>query len=179
MDKQNKYLMRLCKNILAGKFNEMNYRCGKSYFGTIIATMPVFASYGTIGFSVTVYGEDQHLVNYDWEMEKLTIDEQDWKEWLNESHFEDNDILCIGDGEYECYTDAGEDMIIDLDVCDKEHLQEYIDNFDINEQVMNWWRDGEDEARERGVPHATIVDHYEDYRDYLDWLQKVCDGMPF
>lgn len=106
----------------------------------------------------------------------------------NLDYLEENDVSYCGEcgwndcpysAELECYTDAGEDMIISLEVLDKEHLQDYIDGFDINEQVMAWWRDGEDEARERGVPHATIVDHYEDYRDYLDWLQKVCDGMPY
>jgi len=178
MDKQDKYLMRLCKNILAGKFNEMNYRCGKSYFGTEIATMPMFASYGTIGFSVTVYGEygEMCIVDYDWEMKQLTIDGQDWKEWLNESLFEDNDIICNGGGEYECYTDAGEDMIINLDVCDKEHLQEYIDGFDINEKVALWWPNGE---KGDGVPFDNMKEQYEDYEAYLERLQEVCDGMPF
>ena len=178
MDKQDKYLARLCKNILAGKFNDENYRTRKSYYGYEIQTMPVFASYGTIGFSVTVHGEKQHTVDYDWEMKELTIDEQDWKEWLNESHFENNDIFCIGDGEYECYTDAGEDMIIDLDVCDKEHLQDYIDGFDINEKVALWWPNGE-KVEDMGVPFDNMKEQYEDYEAYLERLQEICDGMPY
>ncbi len=178
MDKQDKYLARLCKNILAGKFNDENYRSRKSYYGYEIQTMPVFASYGTIGFSVQVFHCNVE-VQYDWEMKELTIDDMNWKEWLNESHFEDNDIICNGNGEYELYTDAGEDMIIHLEVLDKEHLQEYINDFDINEQVMVWWRDGEYEARKRGVPFETIVDHIKDYEAYLERLQEVCDGMPF
>lgn len=78
--------------------------------------------------------------------------------------------------ELETYTDAGEDMIIDLEVLDKKHLQEYIDNFDINENVMVWWREGERHAHEKGVPFDNIKDHYEDYEAYLKTLQNVCDN---
>lgn len=177
MDKQDKYLARLCKNILAGKFNDENYRSRKSYYGYEIQTMPVFASYGTIGFSVQVFNCNVE-VQYDWEMKELTIDGMHWKEWLNESHFEDNDIICNGDGEYELYTDAGEDMIISLDACYKDNLQDYIDNFDINENVALWWPNG-CKIEGKGVPFDNMKEQYEDYEAYLERLQKVCDGMPY
>lgn len=106
----------------------------------------------------------------------------------NIDYLEENNIRYCGDcgwdnlpyqAELETYTDAGEDMIIDLEVVDKDHLQEYIDDFDANEEVMNWWRNGEDAARKNGVPHATIGDHFKDYEAYLERLQEICDGMPY
>lgn len=106
----------------------------------------------------------------------------------NIDYLEENDISFLGDcgwdnllyqAELETYTDSGEDMIIHLEVVDKEHLQDYIDDFDINENVMMWWRDGEDAAHEHGVPFTDIRDHYKDYEDYLERLQGICDGMPF
>ena len=106
----------------------------------------------------------------------------------NADYLEKNDIKLVQQrvwwdkpysAELETYTNAGEDMLIDLEVLDKEHLEEYIDGFDINEEVMNWWRDGEDKARANGVPHATIADHYQDYEEYLDTLREVCKNMPY
>lgn len=77
--------------------------------------------------------------------------------------------------ELETYTDAGEDMSICLREPSKEELQEYIDNFDIDENVMLWWGHGRDAAHAAGVPFENISDHYADYRDYLAELQRVCN----
>lgn len=81
--------------------------------------------------------------------------------------------------ELETYTDAGEDMIIDLEEPTRESLQKYIDDFDINEEVMNWWREGEDFAHSKGVPFNNIRDHYNDYEAYLENLRTICNGMPY
>lgn len=104
----------------------------------------------------------------------------------NIQYLEDNDIRFCGNAyndkfsaELETYTDAGEDMIITLEVLSKECLQKYINDFDINENVMLWWGDGEDAAHERGVPFTDIKDHYEDYENYIENLQKICDEMPY
>ena len=78
--------------------------------------------------------------------------------------------------ELETYTDAGEDMIITLDKVRKKDLQEYIDNFDINEEVLLWWQDG---RPGKGVPFANVKEHYEDYEAFLEKLQKACDKMPY
>ena len=140
------------------------------------------------GWDADINGQATHLYCDDEEIHDIAELRGMAEFKKNIDYLEENDISFLGDcgwdnqpyqAELETYTDAGEDMIISLEVLDKEHLQEYIDNFDINEQVMNWWRDGEDEARERGVPHETIVDHIKDYEDYLEGLQCVCDGMPF
>ena len=81
--------------------------------------------------------------------------------------------------ELQTSTDAGEDMIIDLEVLSKECMQEYIDGFDSNEEVMMWWRNGEAEAHKHGVPFSNVADHYKDYENFIEWLQGVCDGMPY
>ena len=119
-------------------------------------------------------------VEWDGDLGKLTIDEEPWKDYINELYLEDFDITSHGNGELECYTDAGEDMIISLDKVRKKNLQEYIDNFDINENVLIWWRDLSDEQRkEEKVPFDNVKEHYEDYEAYLEMLQKACDKMPY
>ena len=112
-------------------------------------------------------------------MEELTIDDEPWKDYINELYLEDFDITSNGDGELECYTDAGEDMIISLDKVRKKNLQEYIDNFDINETVLSWWQNGIEYAKKKKVPFDNVKEHYEDYEAYLKTLQKACDKMPF
>lgn len=77
--------------------------------------------------------------------------------------------------ELESYTDSGGDMIVNLEVLDKEHLQDYIDNFDINDEVILWWRDDTQGTR---LPFSNIKQHYEDLEEWLDELQEICDDMP-
>lgn len=183
-----KYLRRLCNNILAFRFNEENYRQRKSWFGKEIQTSPLFSSYGVIGFSVSVYDDDQHYctIDFDAELHKLHIDEVPWKDYINILYLSDNGINQVStkkiwDGfprsiELECYTDGGEDMLIDLEEPTKEKFQDYIDNFDINHNVSIWWEDG---CPGRGVPFSNIKEHYEDYEKFLKWIQKICDKIPF
>ncbi len=173
-----KYLIRLCKAILEDRFNDKNYRNRGSWYGKDIMTEPLFCSYGTIGFSVMVYDGYDHFctVQWDGDLEELTIDDEPWKDYINELYLEDFDITSNGDGELECYTDAGEDMIISLDKVRKKNLQQYIDNFDINETVLSWWLNGQPN---NGVPFDNVKEHYEDYEAYLEKLQKACDKMPF
>lgn len=177
-----KYLRRLCTAILSDRFNDKNYRSRKSWHGLEIETGPLFCSYGTIGFTVSVYddrGNHWCEVTRDWDMERLTIDETPWKQYINSLYLEEHDIKTVSDDELETYTNAGEDMIIPLEEVTKKELQKYIDEFDINEEVLKWWEGGKREAIEKGVPHDNIKEHYEDYESYLKWLQKVCDKMPF
>jgi hypothetical protein len=77
--------------------------------------------------------------------------------------------------EFETFTPAGGDMIIILDGPSKEKLQEYIDNFDINEEVIMWWRDG----RSNDLPFVNIRDHYNDYEKYLEKMQEICDMLDY
>ena len=184
-----KYLKRLCEAILKDRFNDENYRQRRSWYGKDIMTGPLFCSYGKIGFTVSVYdliGKHFCDIQYDVELGKLTIDDEPWKDYINILFLEDFDINkqnhepvwsnAPRSVEFECYTDGGEDMLIDLEEPTKEKLQEYIDNFDINENVSMWWQDG---RPGKGVPFANVKEHYEDYETYLKWLQKICNKMPF
>ena len=83
----------------------------------------------------------------------------------------------IYSGELETYTDAGENMIIDLEEITKEKLEEYIENFDSNEEVLMWWENGIDKAHEKGVPFNNIKDHYDDYEAYLKNLRSVAQQL--
>lgn len=178
----DKYLKRLCNAIIAGRFNDENYRQKRSWYGKDIMTEPLSCSYGAIGFTVEVYENYYHFCSVQWDgdLKELNIDDEPWKDYINELYLEHFDITSNGDGELECYTDAGEDMIISLDKVRKKNLQQYIDNFDINENVLIWWRDLSDEQRkEKKVPFDNVKEHYEDYEAYLEMLQKACDNMPF
>jgi hypothetical protein len=55
-------------------------------------------------------------------------------------------------------------------------LQEYIDDFNINYEVVSWWQDGK---KGNGVPFDNIKQHYDDVEDWLKWLQTICDKMPY
>lgn len=71
--------------------------------------------------------------------------------------------------ELEGYTDAGEDMLVDLEDVSIEALREYVENFDITEEVAIWWEDGKPG---RGVP----FDHQgEQVEDYEQWLAQIED----
>lgn len=100
----------------------------------------------------------------------------------NKEYLESNDVKVIVQGlwdnkpfsaEIECYTPAGEDMIIDLEELSRDALQEYIDSFDINENVSMWWPNGQPS----GVPFSNIKEHYEDYEEWLDDLERISEGM--
>lgn len=81
--------------------------------------------------------------------------------------------------ELESYTNAGGDMIIDLEELSKECLKEYTDNFDVNDEVMGWWREGEAEAHRNGVPFDNIKEHYKDVEDWLEMIKEICENMPY
>ena len=51
------------------------------------------------------------------------------------------------DVELENYTDAGGDKIITLDNLEVKDLEEYLNTYDINEEVLLWWKDGADGKR--------------------------------
>lgn len=103
----------------------------------------------------------------------------------NKEYLESNDVRVIEQGlwdnkpfsaELECYTPAGEDMIIDLEELSRDALQEYIDSFDINENVSMWWPNGH-KVEDKGIPFDNIKEHYEDYEEWLDDLERISEGM--
>ena len=77
--------------------------------------------------------------------------------------------------EFEAFTPAGGDMVIILEEPSKEELEKYIDNFDINEEVLMWWRDGKGD----GLPFANVRDHYNDLEEYIDRISDICDMLEY
>ncbi|MCI6119427.1 MAG: hypothetical protein MR717_09140 [Prevotella sp.] len=75
--------------------------------------------------------------------------------------------------ELETYTDGGEDMIISLEAVTREKFEEYIENFDVNENVLMWWKEGLETARKMRVPFNNIKEHYEDYEKFLERLRNI------
>lgn len=92
---------------------------------------------------------------------------------------EENGITLISnDGEsyeFEAFTPAGGDMVIILDEPSKEELEKYVDNFDINEEVLMWWSNGSG----NGLPFANIRDHYNDLEEYINKIDDVCDMLEY
>lgn len=94
--------------------------------------------------------------------------------------WEENDIHWNGPAwedephsvELECYTGAGEDMIINLHHISADDLEEYVNDFDITLNVSIWWQNGEPG---RGVPFDNQAEHVQDYEDYLAWLRDIID----
>lgn len=183
-----KTLKRLSNAIIAGRFNNENYRQRRAYYDVEIETSPRFCSYGEIGYKVYVYekGLHEHTLSYDWEKKELTIDDLPYQDAINLDYLEEHSISkqndepvwsgCLRSVELECYTDAGGDMFITLEAPTKDQLQDYIDNFDIDEEVALWWPNG---CPGNGVPFANMREHYNDLEDYLKWLQGICNKMPY
>lgn len=71
------YISRLKQRISDGKFNWKKYIDKKSYFGREIQTRALFASYGQIGYivSIPILDGDSSLLQleYDWEMNKFDL----------------------------------------------------------------------------------------------------------
>ena len=75
-------LKLLCCNIIAGRFDWKKYCTPQSYCGQEICVMPLHCSYGQIGYTVYFPYADMPEVEYDWEMNKLTIDKENWESYL-------------------------------------------------------------------------------------------------
>lgn len=95
--------------------------------------------------------------------------------------WEENDLYWDGPAwddepqsvELNCSTGAGEDMYINLHEISADALEEYVNDFDINEEVSIWWENGQPG---RGVPFNDQGEHVEDYEDYLAWLRDIIDA---
>ena len=87
------YLYRLCRNILNERFNWRKYLTTQSYFGRDLCVTPLHVSYGQIGYTIHFpYSRDpMPELAYDWEMNDLTIDEEDWQKWLVDEDEEGDD----------------------------------------------------------------------------------------
>lgn len=80
------YINRLCRNIKVERFAWDKYLTPQKYFGKELCVTPLHASYGQIGYTIhfPYSREPMPELEYDWELDDLTIDEMDWKEWLSQ-----------------------------------------------------------------------------------------------
>lgn len=79
--------------------------------------------------------------------------------------------------ELEYFTNAGGDMIICLDEPTKACLHEYLDQFNIDNEVMIWWQNGRDAAHANGVPFDNTREHYEDLEEWISELREIADKL--
>lgn len=78
-------LKLLCCNIAAGRFNWRKYCTPQPYYGHEICVIPLHSSYGQIGYTVYFPYSNMPEVEYDWEMGRLTVDEENWQEFFQQS----------------------------------------------------------------------------------------------
>ena len=72
-------LARLCGNVTAGRFDWRKYCTPQTYFGREVCVTPLLCSYGQIGYAVHFPYSDMPEVEYDWELNSLTIDGEEWR----------------------------------------------------------------------------------------------------
>lgn len=60
----------ICKRIKLGKFNFENVMKKGSYYGVECNVMPLYCSYGMIGYKIFV-GED--MIEFDFELNKINV----------------------------------------------------------------------------------------------------------
>ena len=86
------------------------------------------------------------------------------------------DIEEAGEIELESYTDGGGNMIITIDVSDdwKKEFKDYVEDFDIDNEVCIWWPDGQPG---RGVPFNNIRELYDDIEGWVKWLKDIIRVM--
>ena len=87
------YLNRLCRNILNERFDWRKYLTTRSYLGRDLCVTPLHVSYGQIGYTIhfPCSRDPMPEIAYDWEMNELTIDEENWQKWLADEDEEDGD----------------------------------------------------------------------------------------
>jgi len=67
------YYRRLCRNILADRFNWRKYCTPSLYFGREICVTPLHCSYGQIGYTINFPYTNAPEVEYDWEILMMKI----------------------------------------------------------------------------------------------------------
>ena len=77
------YYNRLCMNILADRFDWRKYCTPRLYFGRKICVTPLYCSYGQIGYSIHFPYTNAPTLEFDWEMDNLTIDDENWEDYLD------------------------------------------------------------------------------------------------
>ena len=112
---------------------------------------------------------------------KIALGENDYVQFFKSVGFKVYGDVKIGNVEepngieLEAFTDAGEDMIVCIEVKDdwKESFREYAKGFDITENILLWWQNGENFAKKRGLPFNNMKEHIEDYEGWMAWINDI------
>lgn len=81
--KDRKFIERLCRSILAGTFAYKKYlQRGKTWYGRETWATMLHCSYGTIGYTVSFPYDYLPSIEYDWETDKITIQETDFEDYI-------------------------------------------------------------------------------------------------
>jgi hypothetical protein len=110
---------------------------------------------------------------------RKALEANNWEDFFDAFGFKIyGDIKDAKEIELESYTDGGGDMIISIDVTEdwQKEFREYVENYDIDNEVHIWWPDGQPG---KGVPFNNIRDLYNDIEEWVDWLKdiiRIMDG---
>lgn len=77
-------IRHICRSIRQGRFGWKRHLQPSTYYGRELAVTPLFCSYGQIGYCIHFPYSNLPDIDYDWETQKLTVDEMDWKDWMKE-----------------------------------------------------------------------------------------------
>lgn len=110
---------------------------------------------------------------------RKALEANNWEDFFDAFGFKIyGDIKDAKEIELKSYTDGGGDMIISIDVTEdwQKEFREYVENYDIDNEVYIWWPDGQPG---KGVPFDNIRDLYNDIEEWVDWLKdiiRIMDG---
>lgn len=107
------------------------------------------------------------------DLARKAVEADKWDDFFDAFGFKIyGDIKEAGEIELESYTDGGGDMIITIDVSDdwKQAFKDYVEEFDIDNEVSIWWPDGQPG---KGVPFNNIRELYDDIDDWVKWLKDI------
>lgn len=71
---------RICRRIKNKRFNWERFLTPKEFFGVIIGVQPLYCSYGQIGYIIYFPYSSVPNIEYDWEMNKITINNEEYVE---------------------------------------------------------------------------------------------------
>lgn len=111
------------------------------------------------------------------DLARKAVEVDKWEDFFDAFGFKIyGDIEEAGEIELESYTDGGGDMIITIDVSDdwKKEFKDYVEDFDIDNEVSLWWPDGQPG---RGVPFNNIRELYDDIEEWVNWLKDIIRVM--
>ena len=70
----------ICRRIKHKRFNWRRFLTPNTFFGIVIGVKPLYCSYGQIGYIIYFPYSSLPNIEYDWEMNKITINNEDYIE---------------------------------------------------------------------------------------------------